>query len=591
MISNFNKEREFYNSSILIDIYKYPENDEKLKDCIESVVNDIYPETGFAKSGEEYKKYRRHLKQIFLNLVVSIIKSRPIATSRNRNNFSTDTRYSKIHFSYTHITRSLDRLEQLGYLEQKKGVRFSFYKKVTRFWSTEKFFELVKKVISKPPAKEIDGEIIRLRAKKNNKNDKKLASYSDSDNPSIPQMRKDLELINSVNDKAEIQLDINENVVSYSLLDYIQCYNNIENMLKVKSSKISFKVMKGITDNIHENLHVEDSRFNYKLGYYNLHKTGRRNKVYEFYNVIPIDVKLTKFDDSPVISSKINRIAEQIIKGNDFKDRSDYFYADNLSVDIKYKNFHRVFNVDFDNGGRFYNHLVQNIPSSLRKFIKINGNPTVEIDYSGFHLRLLYHLEEIDFKDDPYEKLIGNSIKIDSTDTSNWLITPNPDDYKRLITNNKVVSPLTIRIPYIGFSGLDERTKYKIAQIILVNATDTINKKGKIIDAMEVAVKGIKNGLLEEGYNIGHNDILDIINKFKKHHKPINKYLFSGKSGMLQKIDSSIMNDILVHFTKQGIPALSIHDSVIVEKRYKDELVEMMEFYYKKRTGFNPVIH
>jgi len=51
------------------------------------------------------------------------------------------------------------------------------------------------------------------------------------------------------------------------------------------------------------------------------------------------------------------------------------------------------------------------------------------------------------------------------------------------------------------------------------------------------------------------------------------------------------MDNILTNLTKMGIPALPVHDSVIVEKGYEEELKYQMVNCYKKVIGFEPVVH
>jgi hypothetical protein len=42
------------------------------------------------------------------------------------------------------------------------------------------------------------------------------------------------------------------------------------------------------------------------------------------------------------------------------------------------------------------------LSEELRKHLFINGYPVVEWDFSGLHLRMLYHLEGMDYPGDPY---------------------------------------------------------------------------------------------------------------------------------------------------------------------------------------------
>jgi hypothetical protein len=47
------------------------------------------------------------------------------------------------------------------------------------------------------------------------------------------------------------------------------------------------------------------------------------------------------------------------------------------------------------------------MPSKFRKLIRINSNETVEYDYSGLHIRMLYHKLGLEFIEDPY--LVGDN--------------------------------------------------------------------------------------------------------------------------------------------------------------------------------------
>jgi len=43
---------------------------------------------------------------------------------------------------------------------------------------------------------------------------------------------------------------------------------------------------------------------------------------------------------------------------------------------------------------------------------------------------------------------------------------------------------------------------------------------------------------------------------------------------------------VISHFIKQEIPILSMHDSFLIERKYKDDLELVMKEKYYKITGF-----
>ena len=74
-----------------------------------------------------------------------------------------------------------------------------------------------------------------------------------------------------------------------------------------------------------------------------------------------------------------------------------------MDFTINAKSLHRVFNnIRFDNGGRFYGGFHESMPEKLRNCIRIDGQEIVELDYAAHHLRMPYHLLEIDYQNDPY---------------------------------------------------------------------------------------------------------------------------------------------------------------------------------------------
>ena len=76
-------------------------------------------------------------------------------------------------------------------------------------------------------------------------------------------------------------------------------------------------------------------------------------------------------------------------------------------------------------------------------------------------------------------------------------------------------------------------------------------------------------------------------------HKSIAHYFCNGKESGLRIVnkDSKIALDIINHFVKQGRPILCIHDSFIVEQKYKNELKNVMKKTYTKHTKFRCVVH
>ena len=199
-------------------------------------------------------------------------------------------------------------------------------------------------------------------------------------------------------------------------------------------------------------------------------------------------------------------------------------------------NLFRVFNDGkFTFGGRFYGAEYQSLNECQRTQILIDGEETCEVDYSACHIRMLYHKEGLDCEGDPY----------------------------------KMVS-----------SDPGMRIYIKKMMQMLINA----KSRGKAIGAYREFVDDSKNCETEKSELKSNVNVL--INLIMDKHKPIAKYFFTGIGKRLQYKDSQIAENILMHFVRKGIVCLCIHDSFIVKKEFKDELIDVMKRKYKRVIGF-----
>ncbi len=170
-----------------------------------------------------------------------------------------------------------------------------------------------------------------------------------------------------------------------------------------------------------------------------------------------------------------------------------------------------------------------------RKEIRIDGKRSVEIDYQALHIMMLFHKEKIDYQDDPYEAVC--------------------------------------RVPAL-------RTPIKKMMQMMINAKTYYKAEG-----------AFKNWLREEpetmellySDDLGARQLMEMISNA---HPRIAHYFNSGIGTQLQYYDSNIAEGVLKYFTKQGKPCLPVHDSFIVDIKYKEELMEIMKEEYKKVMGF-----
>ena len=204
---------------------------------------------------------------------------------------------------------------------------------------------------------------------------------------------------------------------------------------------------------------------------------------------------------------------------------------------LKYESCHRVFNKSsFKNGGRFYGASHLDIPSHMRGFIRINGEPVVELDYDALHVVMLYHLRgiDIDLAQDPYDMIVG----------------------------------------------AEDRTIKKIALLTAINAPTEAK-----------AIKGIRKTLVDDGITgdiLKNKALKSLLARAKLAHTDIADDIASGKGIELQNIDSRIADAILTNLMAENIPALPVHDSFVVPQQYEGLLRRQMVDEYEKILGFKP---
>ena len=192
-------------------------------------------------------------------------------------------------------------------------------------------------------------------------------------------------------------------------------------------------------------------------------------------------------------------------------------------------------NGTLEDGGRFYNAWWITIPKEWRKYITINGRPTVELDYAGMHLQMLYAKEGINILGDPYE-------------------IEGVDDQFRGVT----------KLMFVMIFNAETRD----------NALEAIKNNSKI--------KSIRNNKHPKGIK-NFDQYLSVL---ERKYSVISHYFYSGYGVKLQSQDSSIVQNVMLRMLKehQAI-TLPIHDSLIVDASYKEQLHDCMLEEFKTFTG------
>ena len=86
-------------------------------------------------------------------------------------------------------------------------------------------------------------------------------------------------------------------------------------------------------------------------------------------------------------------------------------------------------------------------------------------------------------------------------------------------------------------------------------------------------------------------DFKPIIAAAKQYHTPIADCFGSGVGIKLQNYDAKIAVNVVSHFTAKGVPCLPIHDSFIIDKRFKEQLKDVMIYQYKMLFNAEIKVH
>lgn len=566
--------------------------------------------------GRERALDKDMLNSLLVNLWVGFSCGCPIQISLNANRYTGNGAYSQVFFSYRRTYRLFKKLNAKGYIQFKKGYFFDEDKKETRMWGTEKLIKLfvgynfqpVGDVFTINPV-----QVIQLRnEKKENHINKKTGKEEEvtihipvpfHETESTQLMKKNLLNYNDLVNKQTVSLRLQgKDIMTPKVLVNEILLGLVSGSIKLINAELDYKNPVDNNKFYSDNSTVSDSSKQPVLSVFSdipglmitsisydkySYPTIQYSNDMKYYNNIEI------MNNDAILSSITNTLHSQqwqcfqekttlflylfyikkmlsLIKFNgrnkDARQKqresfmeSEYRLIDfgikHLECEMKKKSLHRVFNrasLEFDKGGRFYGAFYQGISGDIRKRILINGNETVELDYSGHHLRMLYHQLGQKYEKDPYDFA--------------W-----EEERKKYRLSGEALEKKKKEV----------RNKYKLVGLISINSEETC------------APSAIRKVLIEAGipYGSGKGCIKTLMENMKKHHATIKDLLFKGVGVDLQNDDSKIMDDILAELTRKGIVGLPIHDSIIVEKQH-EKLLEtlMIEKYRKHMNGFEPVL-
>jgi hypothetical protein len=215
---------------------------------------------------------------------------------------------------------------------------------------------------------------------------------------------------------------------------------------------------------------------------------------------------------------------------------------------------HRVFNTQWNLGGRWYGPFWQALSKRRRAQIRINDQPVAEKDYSNLHIRMLYEEQGLDLEGDAYDVKVPHAA-LDLIRLAG--MTPR-DAVKR--ATNAYINAKPRRQAILAVAGI-------LATI--PEAEDEPRAEGAVAEK--------KRPPLKPEHLKASADLLGAIDA--RHPEPVCRAGFgSGAGRRLQRLDSDLMANVQRRARNEGIVMLSVHDSgLAAEGRDFTRMTEIMD--------------
>ena len=271
-------------------------------------------------------------------------------------------------------------------------------------------------------------------------------------------------------------------------------------------------------------------------------------------NVIERKILDGSTPDGKYVSSYNQFIKQHFIQceflSGDF-DKNDHLYgfAGNFSLNSQVA---RIYTDEEGVGGRLYNQDqfgVQGLPKKVRKRITIDGEPTDELDFSAYHPCLIYNINKLEAPEAPYQIYRDQS---------------------------------------------DEMTKcVKLAFNTMLNSKDEEEAVSSTVKQLYCDSPDLGRALssyFSQTHSAPKECATQLLGDIVKSHPLVQERFYSATWRDLQNIDAQLMLLILDELRSMKIPALPIHDSLIVKQRHRDTAFETMHRIYTRFLDFHTSI-
>ena len=178
-------------------------------------------------------------------------------------------------------------------------------------------------------------------------------------------------------------------------------------------------------------------------------------------------------------------------------------------------------------GGRFHGGWWQQISEEWRKQIYIEGKGTIEVDFSGLHVNLLYGLRREQPVSDPY------SVDLD------------------IVSDKEELRGYVKSLALMAINASSEAKAFQAFRNEQPNRS-----KAKCFTNKQLGI---------------------MLDAFKEKNHKIKDDLCTDMGVSLMALDGRITSRIINHFTAKNIPILTIHDSYIIEFTKDNEIKKVLD--------------
>jgi hypothetical protein len=201
----------------------------------------------------------------------------------------------------------------------------------------------------------------------------------------------------------------------------------------------------------------------------------------------------------------------------------------------------------------------QQLSEAERVTVLIDGGATAELDYQCYHARMAYHLSGVEPPPDAYA-VEGRGA------------TASPPD-RRVLVKRLLLTLLNARSPARAVAACNGAMRAR--------TPSGRRKVGREADE----ARELREAVRRAGVTFKQ-----LLPEVVRAHAPIRSWFGTDAGLRLMRIDSEIALAVVGHFTARGECCLPVHDSFIVRRALRAELLSVMQDAYREKVGKWPVV-